>query len=98
MLILSKKQMWFSIMLECMMLICLSFLKPLPEGFSQTLDGNINFLDPELPSSMVISIAEGQLDPITMEAFDEFPQIPSSLGHQAVYSNKTASFQNQSEN
>lgn len=75
---------------------CLSFLKPLPEGFSQALDGNLDFLGPELPSSMVIAIAEGRLDPITMEAFDEFPQIPSSLGHQAVYANETAIFQNQS--
>jgi hypothetical protein len=45
---------------------------------------------------MVIAIAEGWLDPITMEAFDEFPQFPSSLGHQAVYANEMESFQNQS--
>lgn len=75
---------------------CLSFLKPLPEGFSQAFDDNLDFLGPELPSSMVIAIAEGRLDPVTMEAFDEFPKIPSSPGHRVVYGNETVILQNQS--
>jgi hypothetical protein len=50
--------------------------------------------DVDMP--FILAIAKRWLDPITMEAFDEFPQIPSSLGHQAIYANETASFQNQS--
>lgn len=45
---------------------------------------------------MVIAIAEGRLDPITMEAFDEFPQIPSLLEHRVVYANETVLLESQS--
>ena len=33
----------------------------------------------EIPPSMAIAIAEGKLDPITMEAFDHFPSHESHL-------------------
>lgn len=45
---------------------------------------------------MVIAIAEGRLDPIIMEAFDEFPQIPSLLEHPVVYANETVLLESQS--
>lgn len=45
---------------------------------------------------MVIATAEGRLDPITMEDFDEFPQMPSSLEHRVVYANETTILQSQS--
>jgi hypothetical protein len=72
----------------------------IPEGYVNSFkEANAVFrharvYDANMP--FILSIAEGRLDPITMEDFDEFPQIPSSLGHQAVYANETASFQNQS--
>ncbi|KAI5075878.1 hypothetical protein GOP47_0009954 [Adiantum capillus-veneris] len=49
----------------------LSFLKPLPEGFVNEFNGDLDFLGPDLPPSRALAIAEGRLDPISMCAFDE---------------------------
>ncbi|XP_043695087.1 exonuclease 1 [Telopea speciosissima] len=54
-------------------------LKPLPEKLLQSLDGNLDFLGPDIPSSVATAIAEGHLDPITMEAFDNLQNAESFL-------------------
>ncbi|XP_040998489.1 exonuclease 1 [Juglans microcarpa x Juglans regia] len=51
----------------------LKHLKPLPENLLQSLNGELEFLGPEMPTSIANAIAEGYLDPISMEAFDHFP-------------------------
>lgn len=51
----------------------LKHMKPLPEKLLESLNGDLEFLGPEMPSSIAVSIAEGHLDPISMEAFDHFP-------------------------
>ncbi|PON35930.1 XPG/Rad2 endonuclease [Trema orientale] len=51
----------------------LKHMRPLPEKLLQSLDGELDFLGPEVPPSIAIAIAEGNLDPISMEAFDRFP-------------------------
>ncbi|KAM6592463.1 hypothetical protein CsatA_000166 [Cannabis sativa] len=58
----------------------LKHMKPLPEKLLQSLDGELDFLGPELPPSIATAIAEGKMDPISMEAFDCFP---SSKSHTA---------------
>ncbi|CAL5186650.1 unnamed protein product [Lathyrus oleraceus] len=56
----------------------LKHLKPLPENFRESLDGNLDFLGPELPSTIVKAIAEGNLNPSTKKAFDnsEISRLP----------------------
>ncbi|XP_062117972.1 exonuclease 1 [Humulus lupulus] len=51
----------------------LKHMRPLPEKLLQSLDGELDFLGPEVPPSIATAIAEGKLDPISMEAFDRFP-------------------------
>ncbi|KAE9453923.1 hypothetical protein C3L33_14171, partial [Rhododendron williamsianum] len=51
----------------------LKHMKPLPEKLLQSLDGDLDFLGPEIPPSIAAAIAKGNLDPTTMEAFDHFP-------------------------
>ncbi|XP_030492807.2 exonuclease 1 [Cannabis sativa] len=58
----------------------LKHMKPLSEKLLQSLDGELDFLGPELPPSIATAIAEGKMDPISMEAFD---RIPSSKSHTA---------------
>ncbi|KAI3454840.1 hypothetical protein Pfo_011503 [Paulownia fortunei] len=53
-------------------------LKPLPPELLQSQNEELDFLGPDLSPSLAIAIAEGNLDPCTMEAFDQFPQ----PGHQ----------------
>ncbi|XP_068307608.1 exonuclease 1 [Pyrus communis] len=48
-------------------------MKPIPQKLVQSLGGELDFLGPEMPSSVATAIAEGKLDPINMEAFDHFP-------------------------
>ncbi|KAK9925779.1 hypothetical protein M0R45_023044 [Rubus argutus] len=48
-------------------------MRPIPQELVQSLNGELDFLGPEIPSSIAIAIAEGKLDPISMEAFDHFP-------------------------
>ncbi|CAA6661263.1 unnamed protein product [Spirodela intermedia] len=48
-------------------------MKPLPDALMQALHGDLDFLGPELPPSIAIAIAEGLLNPITMEPFDHLP-------------------------
>ncbi|XP_020419893.1 exonuclease 1 isoform X2 [Prunus persica] len=48
-------------------------MKAIPENLVQSLDGELDFLGPEMPPSVATAIAEGNLDPINMKAFDHFP-------------------------
>ncbi|XP_050120975.1 exonuclease 1 isoform X2 [Malus sylvestris] len=48
-------------------------MKPIPQKLVQSLGGELDFLGPEISSSVATAIAEGKLDPINMEAFDHFP-------------------------
>ncbi|KAJ7975199.1 Exonuclease 1 [Quillaja saponaria] len=48
-------------------------MKPISENLLQSLEGELDFLGPEIPPAIVTAIAEGNLNPITMEAFDNFP-------------------------
>ncbi|KAF9623449.1 hypothetical protein IFM89_003033 [Coptis chinensis] len=54
-------------------------MKPLQEELLKSLDGDLDFLGPEIPSSIAIAIAVGRLDPTTMEAFDHFPKVEMNL-------------------
>ncbi|XP_068638272.1 exonuclease 1-like [Aristolochia californica] len=54
-------------------------IKPLPQKLLQSLDGNLDFLGPEIPSSKAAAIAEGRINPITMETFDDFPNATCHL-------------------
>ncbi|TYJ99023.1 exonuclease 1 [Cucumis melo var. makuwa] len=47
-------------------------MKPLPLELLQALDEEIDFLGPDMPPSIAVSIAEGRLNPVTMEAFSYF--------------------------
>ncbi|KAF3437202.1 hypothetical protein FNV43_RR19955 [Rhamnella rubrinervis] len=56
----------------------LKHIKPLPQNLLQSLDGELDFLGPtngirEIPPSVATAIAEGNMDPISMETFDCSP-------------------------
>lgn len=51
----------------------LKHMKPLPEKLLHFLNGELEFLGPEMPPSVATAIAQGNLDPISMEAFNHFP-------------------------
>ncbi|XP_021292273.1 exonuclease 1 [Herrania umbratica] len=51
----------------------LKHMKPLTQQLLQILDEGLDFLGPEISPSVAIAIAEGNLDPTTMEAFDSMP-------------------------
>ncbi|KAK2648014.1 hypothetical protein Ddye_015503 [Dipteronia dyeriana] len=63
-------------------------LKPLPQQLLQSLNEELDFLGPEIPPSVATAIAEGHLDPISMEAFNCFP---NSGYHQDPVAIKTCS-------
>ncbi|CAN4086649.1 unnamed protein product [Withania somnifera] len=48
-------------------------LKPIPAELLQFLDEELDFLGPEILPSLATSIAQGNVDPCTMEAFNVFP-------------------------
>ncbi|MED6194867.1 hypothetical protein PIB30_032523 [Stylosanthes scabra] len=62
----------------------LKHMKPLPQGFLKSLDGTLDFLGPEIPSTIVTAIAEGDLNPLTKEAFDKSESPALSLNRVAV--------------
>ncbi|XP_038688103.1 exonuclease 1 [Tripterygium wilfordii] len=70
-------------------------MKPLSQQLLQSLDGELDFLGPEIPASLASAIAEGKLDPTNMEAFDcssspercPYPFVTETCG---VQKNKTA--------
>ncbi|XP_020519195.1 uncharacterized protein LOC110006732, partial [Amborella trichopoda] len=45
-------------------------MKPLTQELLELLGEDMDFLGPEIPCSIAVAIAEGHLDPITLEAFD----------------------------
>ncbi|KAB5524613.1 hypothetical protein DKX38_022362 [Salix brachista] len=47
----------------------LEHMKPVPQNLLESLDGKLDFLGPEIPPSVATAIAQGNLDPSTMEAF-----------------------------
>ncbi|KAK6123068.1 hypothetical protein DH2020_043187 [Rehmannia glutinosa] len=49
-------------------------LKPFPPELLQCQNEELDFLGPDIPSSLAIAIAEGNLDPCTMEAFNHYPE------------------------
>ncbi|KAJ8536052.1 hypothetical protein K7X08_034453 [Anisodus acutangulus] len=53
-------------------------LKPVPEELLQLLDEELDFLGPEILPSLATAIAQGNIDPCTMEAFNVFP---STVNH-----------------
>ncbi|XP_055827124.1 exonuclease 1 isoform X1 [Solanum dulcamara] len=53
-------------------------LKPMPEELLQFLDEELDFLGPEILPSLATAIAQGNIDPCTMEAFNVFP---STVNH-----------------
>ncbi|KAL5748814.1 hypothetical protein ACOSQ2_026111 [Xanthoceras sorbifolium] len=63
-------------------------LKPLPQQLQQSLGEELDFLGPEIPPSVATAIAEGHLDPVSMEAFNCFP---SSGYHQDLVAIQTSS-------
>lgn len=48
----------------------LRHMRPLSEKLLEALDGELDFLGPDVPPSIAIAIAEGRVDPSNMEAFD----------------------------
>ncbi|XP_077220543.1 5'-3' exonuclease family protein isoform X2 [Tasmannia lanceolata] len=49
-------------------------MKPLSQKLLESLDDDLDFLGQEIPPAVAAAIAEGHMDPITMEAFDHFPK------------------------
>ncbi|XP_050378637.1 exonuclease 1 isoform X2 [Argentina anserina] len=68
-------------------------LRPIPHELVESLDGELDFLGPDIPSSIAIAIAEGKLDPISMEAFDHFPSSSSKHRSAPIKSQITHHFQ-----
>ncbi|KAJ4713497.1 exonuclease 1 [Melia azedarach] len=66
----------------------LKHIKPLPEKLLQSLGGELDFLGLEIPPSVATAIAEGRLDPVSMEAFNCFP---TSGEHQSSIVKRTSS-------
>ncbi|KAJ8773078.1 hypothetical protein K2173_028255 [Erythroxylum novogranatense] len=50
----------------------LKHMKPLSQTLLGSSDKDLDFLGPEIPSSIASAIAEGNLNPANMEAFDRF--------------------------
>ncbi|CAO2818131.1 unnamed protein product [Amaranthus hypochondriacus] len=61
---------------------CVEHMKELPEKLLESL-GELDFLGPYIPPTIATAIAEGKLDPSTMEAYD------CSLSHQTSHSAQT---------
>ncbi|VAI89171.1 unnamed protein product [Triticum turgidum subsp. durum] len=57
----------------------LKHLKPLEERYLNYLAGDLDILGPALAPSMAKAIAEGRLNPVTMETFDEFSRTISPI-------------------
>ncbi|CAL9079457.1 unnamed protein product, partial [Musa textilis] len=53
----------------------LKHLKPLEEKHLEFLNGDLDLLGPELPQSVAAAVAEGKLNPITMQQFDCLPKV-----------------------
>ncbi|XP_074316592.1 exonuclease 1 [Silene latifolia] len=79
----------------------LEHLKELPEQLLETLGGNVDFLGPDIPPSLAIAIAEGNLDPTTMEAYDCFrsrqPYERSAVSQEAREGNVLGSMESESQ-
>ncbi|GAB2213042.1 hypothetical protein Droror1_Dr00021057 [Drosera rotundifolia] len=61
----------------------LKHLKPLSDKLLQKLEGELDFLGPDITPAIATAIAHGNLDPTTMEAFDQhtssFPRYRDNL-------------------
>uniref|UniRef100_A0ACD5WZ01 Uncharacterized protein n=1 Tax=Avena sativa TaxID=4498 RepID=A0ACD5WZ01_AVESA len=57
----------------------LKHLKPLEEQYLNYLAGDLDILGPELAPSMARAIAEGHLNPVTMETFDKLSRTISPI-------------------
>ncbi|XP_008811967.2 exonuclease 1 [Phoenix dactylifera] len=54
-------------------------MKPLEQKHLQSLNGDLDLLGPDLPPSIAAAIAEGHLNPVTMEAFNYLSAAESCL-------------------
>ncbi|CAH9061200.1 unnamed protein product, partial [Cuscuta epithymum] len=54
-------------------------MEPIPESLMQSLQEELDFLGPEIPHSIATSIAQGKLNPCTMEAFDHLSSAERNL-------------------
>ncbi|KAL5998531.1 hypothetical protein ACLOJK_009474 [Asimina triloba] len=63
-------------------------MKPVPLELQQSFDSNLDFLGPvelrELPPSVAAAIAQGKVDPITLEAYDCFFKVECRYNHLRV--------------
>ncbi|KAE8820342.1 exonuclease 1 [Hordeum vulgare] len=57
----------------------LKHLKPLEERYLKYLAGDLDILGPALAPSMARAIAEGRLNPVTMETFEQFSRTISTI-------------------
>ncbi|XP_062203025.1 exonuclease 1 [Phragmites australis] len=57
----------------------LKHLKPLDEQYLNYLDGDLDILGPPLSPSIARGIAEGHLNPVTLEAFDQYSRTISPI-------------------
>ncbi|KAK8913811.1 Exonuclease 1 [Platanthera zijinensis] len=55
-------------------------LKPLEQKYIKALNGELDLLGPELPGPIAAAIAEGRLNPVTMEAFSIFTEAKTLVG------------------
>ncbi|XP_065850458.1 exonuclease 1 [Euphorbia lathyris] len=60
----------------------LKHMKPLSQDLKDSSAGELDYLGPDLPPSIAVAIAEGNLNPMNMEAFD---CSPSSKLHQEIH-------------
>ncbi|KAJ8443284.1 hypothetical protein Cgig2_010179 [Carnegiea gigantea] len=60
-------------------------MKPLPPKLLEALGGDLDFLGPDIPPTIATAIAEGNLDPISMEAYDCSPSQNCLLGSQTSH-------------
>ncbi|XP_020251806.1 exonuclease 1 isoform X1 [Asparagus officinalis] len=59
-------------------------LKPLDQKHVKCLNGDLDLLGPDLPPSIAAAIAEGHLNPITMEAFNHYPKLETCYSVEKV--------------
>ncbi|XP_047956760.1 exonuclease 1 isoform X1 [Salvia hispanica] len=70
-------------------------LNPLTPELLQGENGDLDFLGPDLSPSIAVAIAEGNLDPCTMEAFNHFPQ--SGYKHSLSFTDSASQLSTQEE-
>ncbi|XP_074572197.1 exonuclease 1 [Curcuma longa] len=62
----------------------LTHLKPLDGEHLEFLTGDLDLLGPKLRRSVAVAIAEGNLNPITLQEFDYFPEVEACSGSHSI--------------